>query len=111
MTTDEWKEILHFITAGGKALTAYDDFKKIEVIDGLYKITNRRIAMRHRMHIGTIVSEAMMKVKFVGGGYIGVIEEWFIARLNPGDTFTLSGRILEFVMMSDMTSVVRRTNE
>ena len=110
MTLHEWKEILHFITAGGKALTAYDDYKKVEVIDGLYKINNRRIAMRHRMHIGTIVSESMMKVKFVGGGYIGVIEEWFIARLNPGDVFTLSGRNLEFVMIKDMTAMVRRSN-
>ncbi|HMD00118.1 MAG TPA: ligase-associated DNA damage response DEXH box helicase, partial [Ferruginibacter sp.] len=110
ITDDEWKEILHFITVGGKALTAYDDYKKVEVIDGLYKITNRRIAMRHRMHIGTIVSDAMMKVKFIGGGFIGVIEEWFIARLSPGDVFTLSGRTLEFVMIKDMTAMVRRSN-
>ena len=110
MTAHEWKEILHFITAGGKALAAYDDFKKVELIDGLYKINNRRIAMRHRMHIGTIVSESMMKVKFVSGGYIGVIEEWFIARLNPGDVFTLSGRNLEFVMIKDMTAMVRKSN-
>ena len=110
MTADEWAAILHFITAGGKALTAYDDYKKVEIIEGLYKINNRRIAMRHRMHIGTIVSEAMMKVKFVSGGYIGVIEEWFIARLNPGDVFTLSGRNLEFVMIRDMTAMVRKSN-
>lgn len=110
ITDDEWKEILHFVTAGGKALAAYDDFRKVEIIDGLYRITSRRIAMRHRMHIGTIVSEAMMKVKFVGGGYIGMIEEWFIARLNPGDTFTLSGRNLEFVMIRDMTAMVKKSS-
>jgi ATP-dependent Lhr-like helicase len=27
----------------------------------------------------------MMKVKFFGGGYIGMIEEFFISRLNKGD--------------------------
>ncbi len=110
MTQNEWKAILHFITEGGNALQAYDDYKKVEVINGLYKITNRRIAMRHRMHIGTIVSDAMMKVKFMGGGYIGVIEEWFIARLLPGDVFTLSGRNLEFVAIKDMTAMVRKSN-
>lgn len=110
ITIDEWREILHFITEGGNALQAYDDFKKVEVIDGLYKINNRRIAMRHRMHIGTIVSDAMMKVKFMGGGFIGVIEEWFIARLNPGDVFTLSGRNLEYVAIKDMTAMVRKSN-
>ena len=65
ITEDEWQQILHFITAGGTALQQYDDYKKIEIIDGLYKINNRRIAMRHRMHIGTIVSDPMMKVKFI----------------------------------------------
>jgi ATP-dependent Lhr-like helicase len=110
ITDDEWAAILYFITQGGNALQAYDDYKKVEIIDGLYRITNRRIAMRHRMHIGTIVSDAMMKVKFLSGGYIGVIEEWFIARLSPGDVFTLSGRNLEFVAIKDMTAMVRKSN-
>lgn len=110
MQLDEWLQILHFATAGGVALQQYDDYKKIEIIDGLYKINNRRIAMRHRMHIGTIVSDPMMKVKFMSGGYIGVIEEWFISRLTAGDVFTLAGRTLEFVMIKDMTVLVRKSN-
>ena len=85
------RTFLHFITVGGYALQQYDEFKKIEIENGIYKIKNRRIAMRHRLQIGTIVSEAMMKVKFMSGGYIGVIEEWFISRLEPGEVFT-SGR-------------------
>jgi ATP-dependent Lhr-like helicase len=107
---NEWEQILHFITEGGVALQQYDDYKKVEIINGLYKINNRRIAMRHRMHIGTIVSDPMMKVKFISGGYIGVIEEYFIARLKAGDVFTLSGRTLEFVMIKDMTVLVRKSN-
>ena len=107
---DEWKQILHFVTSGGIALQQYDDYKKIEIIDGLYKINNRRIAMRHRMHIGTIVSDPMLKVKFLGGGFVGVIEEWFIARMQPGDVFTLAGRTLEFVMIKDMTCIVRKSS-
>ena len=110
ITADEWLQIIQFITAGGVALNQYDDYKKIEVIDGLYKINNRRIAMRHRMHIGTIVSDPMMKVKFISGGFVGVIEEWFIARLQPGDVFTLAGRTLEFVMLKEMTALVRKSN-
>ena len=75
------------LRAGGAALQQYDEFKKVEIIDGLYKINSRRVAMRHRMHIGTIVSDAMLKVKFMSGGYIGVIEEYFISRLEPGRCF------------------------
>jgi ATP-dependent Lhr-like helicase len=107
---EEWNEILHFITEGGAALQQYDEFKKVEVIDGLFKINDRRIAMRHRLHIGTIVSDAMMKVKFMSGGYVGVIEEYFISRLSPGDVFTLAGRNLEFVMIKDMTALVKKSN-
>jgi ATP-dependent Lhr-like helicase len=110
MTRDEWTAILHFVTAGGTALQQYDDYKKIEIIDDLYRITNRRIAMRHRLHIGTIVSESMMKVKFISGGFIGVIEEWFVSRLTPGEVFTLAGRNLELVMIKDMTALVRKSN-
>lgn len=110
ITANEWEEILYFITSGGSALQQYDEYKKVEIIDGLYKITSRRIAMRHRMHIGTIVSDAMLKVKFMSGGYIGVIEEWFISRLSPGDVFTLAGRNLEFVMIKDMTAIVRKSS-
>lgn len=107
---DEWLQILQFITAGGVALSQYDEYKKVEIIDGLYRITNRRIAMRHRMHIGTIVSEAMLKVKFMSGGYVGVIEEWFISRLDQGDVFTLAGRTLELVAIKDMTVLVKKSS-
>ncbi|HEY2348939.1 MAG TPA: DNA ligase-associated DEXH box helicase, partial [Puia sp.] len=106
---EEWQQILHFITEGGEALQQYDEYRKVEIINGLYKITSRRIAMRHRLHIGTIVSDAMMKVKFLSGGYIGVIEEYFISRLNPGDVFTLAGRNLEYVMIKDMTAIVKKS--
>jgi ATP-dependent helicase Lhr and Lhr-like helicase len=106
---EEWQQILHFITEGGEALQQYDEYRKVEIINGLYKINSRRIAMRHRLHIGTIVSDAMMKVKFLSGGYVGVIEEYFISRLNPGDVFTLAGRNLEYIMIKDMTAIVKKS--
>jgi ATP-dependent helicase Lhr and Lhr-like helicase len=110
LSIDEWRHILHFITEGGNAMQQYDDFKKVELTDGLYKINSRKVAMRHRMHIGTIVSDALLKVRFITGGYVGVIEEYFISRLDPGDVFTLAGRNLEFVMIKDMTALVRKSN-
>ncbi len=111
LTEDEWQEILYFITSGGNALQQYDEYKKVEVMDGLYKINSRRIALRHRLHISTIVSDNMMKVKFMGGGYVGVIEESFITRLEPGDAFTLAGRQLELVTIKEMTAFVKKSNK
>jgi ATP-dependent Lhr-like helicase len=109
LNEDEWHEVLQFLVEGGKALYQYDDYKKIEIIDGVYRITSRRLAMRHRMNIGTIVSDVMLKVKMMHGGYIGMIEEYFITRLEPGDSFTLAGRNLELVQIKDMTAFVKKS--
>ncbi|MGN6619203.1 MAG: ligase-associated DNA damage response DEXH box helicase [Ilyomonas sp.] len=110
ITEDEWRKVLDHITTGGNALQQYDEYKKVEVEDGVYRIKSRRIAMRHRMHIGTIVSDPMLKVKFLSGGYIGVIEESFISRLEPGNVFTLAGRNLELISIKEMTVVVKKSN-
>jgi ATP-dependent Lhr-like helicase len=110
MTKEEWQQAMVFITTGGNALHQYDEYKKVEIDDdGVYRMHSRRFAMRHRMHIGTIVSDAMLKVKFMSGGYLGVIEEYFISRLVPGDVFTLAGRNLEFIMIKDMTALVKKS--
>lgn len=110
---EEWDWIMQFITSGGDSLTAYQEFNKVskDPEDGLWKVKNRQIAMRHRLHIGTIVSDAMLKVKFLSGGYIGVIEEYFVSKLKPNDSFTLAGRILDFVHIKDMTVVVRKSKK
>ncbi len=109
ITGDEWQQILHNLTSGGNALQQYDEYKKVEIIDNVYRVTSRKIAMRHRLHIGTIVSEPMMKVQLLHGGFIGVIEEWFISRLSPGEVFSLAGRKLEYVSSKDMTAYVRKS--
>jgi ATP-dependent helicase Lhr and Lhr-like helicase len=110
ITDNEWQQLLYFITVGGNALQQYDEYRKVEVEDGVYRIRSRRLAMRHRLHIGTIVSDPMLRVKFMGGGYVGIIEESFISRMEPGDTFTLAGKQLELVAIKDMTVVVRKSN-
>lgn len=110
MTVDEWEWVLAFITTGG-TLNAYDEFQKVETgADGVWRITSRRTAMRHRLAIGAIVSDAVLKVKYLSRGFVGTIEEWFISKLKPGDVFTLAGRTLEFVQIKDMTVYVRRSN-
>ena len=109
LTEDEWDEAVQFIVEGGKALQQYDDYKKMEFIGGKYKITGRRIAMRHRLNIGTIVSDLMLKVRMLNGGYIGMIEEYFITKLEPGDSFVIAGRNVELIQIKDMTVLVKKS--
>ncbi|OLY94948.1 ligase-associated DNA damage response DEXH box helicase [Cnuella takakiae] len=110
ITREEFDELLLFITSGGNALNQYDEYHKVVVENGIYKITSRRVAMRHRMHIGTIVSDAMLRVKMLNGSFVGTIEEYFVSKLEPGDVFTFAGRQLELVHIKDMTVMVRKSN-
>lgn len=107
ITEKEWKSILQFITIGGGAFKNYEEFHKVIIQEGIYKVTSRRIAMLHRMNIGVIVSDAMLRVKFLGGGYVGMIEEYFITRLKKEDKFILAGRVLEVAHIKEMTVYVR----
>jgi ATP-dependent Lhr-like helicase len=111
MTQEDFQFCLNFITKGSQSLQAYDEYKKVEIeADGKFKVNSKAIALRHRMQMGTIVGDAVMNVKYVGGGYIGSIEEWFISKLNPGDTFIFAGRKLELYRVKNMEVLVRRAD-
>lgn len=108
---DEWQFCLNFITRGSQSLQAYDEYKKVEIeADGKFKVNSKTIALRHRMQMGTIVGDAVMNVKFLGGGFLGTIEEWFISKLNPGDIFIFAGRKLELYRVKNMEVLVRRAD-
>ena len=112
ITKDQWQWILNFIVHGSQSLQAYDEYKKVEVAEnGLFKINSRSIAMHHRMQMGTIVSDAVMNVKYLGGGYIGTIEEWFMSRLNPGDIFIFAGKKLELYQIKNMQVIVKKADK
>jgi ATP-dependent Lhr-like helicase len=111
ISAEHWQWILNFITNGSQSLERYDEYKKVEVDEnGLFKINSRKIAMQHRMQIGTIVSDAVLNVKFLKGGYIGSIEEWFVSKLQRGDTFIFGGKKLEFYGIKDMKVLVRKAD-
>jgi ATP-dependent helicase Lhr and Lhr-like helicase len=109
LSDKEFTQILDFITKGGKTLSAYDEYLKVEVENGLYKVNSRKVAMRHRLTMGTIVGDVSMRIKFLTGGYLGSIEEDFIARLKIGDSFWFAGRSLELVKVKDMTAFVKKS--
>ncbi len=99
---------LSFVEGGSGSLAAYPEYHRVQKIDGVYRVPDRGIAKRHRLAIGTIVSDASMQVKYLSGGQIGTIEESFIARLRKGDCFVFAGRVLEYLRTQDMTAYVQR---
>ncbi|MEW9841164.1 MULTISPECIES: ligase-associated DNA damage response DEXH box helicase [Pseudomonas] len=110
----QWQWALDFVCHGGSSLTAYPDYQRVERhADGVYRVASERLARRHRMGIGTIVSDASLQLKYWskggGGKTLGSVEEAFIARLRPGDTLVFAGRVLELVRVENMTAYVRRS--
>ncbi|MDH0042717.1 ligase-associated DNA damage response DEXH box helicase [Pseudomonas juntendi] len=110
----QWQWALDFVCHGGSSLTAYPDYQRVERHpDGVYRVASERLARRHRMGIGTIVSDASLQLKYWskggGGKTLGSVEEAFIARLRPGDTLVFAGRVLELVRVENMTAYVRRS--
>lgn len=109
LTESEWQWALNFITTGGKSLGAYDEFSKVDIReDGLFHVASRKTATRHRLSIGTIVSDPALRLKYLKGTDLGTIEESFVSRLEPGDVFWFGGKNLEYVRIREMTVWVRK---
>ncbi|WP_022976513.1 ligase-associated DNA damage response DEXH box helicase [Nevskia ramosa] len=104
---EQWQWLLDFVMRGG-ALHAYPQFRKVMAReDGVLFVEDATIARRHRMSVGTITADSMMRVKFLSGAGIGQVEESFIARLKPGESFQFAGRKLTLVRVKDMAAYVK----
>ena len=109
LSRESWDWCLSFVAQGGPSLAVYPDYRRaVPDEQGVWRVPDARLARRHRMNIGTIVSDASMAVQYVGGARIGTVEESFAARLKPGDCFLFGGRLLELVRIHEMTAWVRR---
>jgi ATP-dependent Lhr-like helicase len=109
LTHEEWQWALDFVARGGQSLTVYPEYRRVlPDEEGVYRVPDTAIGRRHRMGIGTIMSDATIQVKYMSGGRIGSVEESFISRLKPGDRFLFGGRILEFVRVHELTAFVKR---
>ena len=109
LSREEWQWSLDFVARGGQSLTVYPEYRRVLPDEhGVYRVPDAAIARRHRMSIGTIVSDSSVQVKYMSGGLIGSVEESFISRMSKGDHFLFGGRILEFVRFHEMTAYVKR---
>jgi ATP-dependent Lhr-like helicase len=110
---EDFEAVVDFVATGGYALRAYDRFARIvKGRDGLWKVRNAEMALRHRMNIGAIVSPAMLSVRVASrrgsapGRKIGEVEEGYLDVLEPGDTFVFAGRVWRLVGQVGMDVLV-----
>ena len=109
LTRAEWQWVMEFVTHGGEALRAYPEYARVKLQDGRYVIASGQIARRHLLSTGTIVSDSAVDIRYLTGGRLGSVEESFIARMRPGDVFSFSGKVLEFVRVREMTAWVKKS--
>jgi ATP-dependent helicase Lhr and Lhr-like helicase len=107
MSDDEFAWALRFVQQGGESLSAYPEYQRVQVVDGRCVVPDPAMGKRHRLQVGTIVSDASMAVKWLSGNTLGHVEEGFVARLKKGDCFVFAGRVLEYVRTQDMAAYVR----
>ena len=108
LTESEFQWALDFVARGGQSLAAYPDFHRLREESGRYVPGSERIARQHRMTVGTITGDASLVVQMLNGARLGTIEENFLAKVQPGETFLFAGRAVELVQIRDMKAWVRK---
>ena len=101
-----FEKLWAFTQDGGYALQAYERYFRLKKESGLYFPANKRVVMRHRQNIGTIVEAGRLKVKRLRrahqGKIIGELDEYFAQQLSKGDSFYFAGEVLVFEGIREM---------
>ncbi|WP_022722051.1 ligase-associated DNA damage response DEXH box helicase [Rhodopseudomonas sp. B29] len=124
----DFDDTLDFVATGGYALKSYERFARIKQDkQGKWRVANPRVRQSYRLNVGTIVEEAMLKVKLVrasrgaksgstgaiarGGKMLGQIEEGFIEGLTLGDTFVFGGEVVRYEALVEDQVYVSRAHD
>jgi len=123
----DFDDVIDFVATGGYALKTYERFARIKQDkQGRWRVTNPRVRQSYRLNVGTIVEEAMLKVRLVrsrgggsgvtgalgrGGRMLGEIEEYFIEGLVVGDTFVFGGEVVRYEALVEDQVYVSRAND
>src|SRR5438552_3806520 len=126
LTRADFDDVVDFVATGGYALKTYERFARIKQDkQGRWRVANPKVRQSYRLNVGTIVEEAMLKVKLVrgrgggggstgmigrGGRMLGEIEEYFIEGLVAGDTFVFGGEIVRYEALVEDQVYVSRAN-
>ena len=133
LSRTDFDDTVDFVATGGYALKTYERFARIKQDkannpDSRWRVTNPRVRQSYRLNVGTIVEEAMLKVRLVrsrgakgntgstgalgrGGRMLGEIEEYFIEGLVVGDTFVFGGEVVRYEQLSEDQVYVSRAND
>ena len=108
LSRDEWDWVLDFAARGGPALRVYPQYQKVVNEGSFFRVSDERVARKHRISIGTIASDESIPVRYRNGRQLGSIEAAFVAKLRKGDQFSFAGRVLELVGVREAAALVKK---
>jgi len=120
LSRKDFDDAVDFVATGGYALKTYERYARLrKTPEGLWRISNPRVAQQYRLNAGVIVEDPMLEVRLqgkgkpvgAGGRVLGKMEEYFLEGLAPGDTFIFSGQVLRFEGIRETAAYVTRTND
>ncbi|MET0907504.1 MAG: helicase-related protein, partial [Tardiphaga sp.] len=127
LARNDFDDTVDFVASGGYALKTYERFARIKQDKSdKWRVTNQKVRQMYRMNVGTIVEDAMLKVRLVrgrsggkgatgaiarGGRMLGQIEEYFVENLVVGDTFVFGGEVVRYESLVEDQVYVSRSND
>ncbi|MGA7806102.1 ligase-associated DNA damage response DEXH box helicase [Bradyrhizobium sp.] len=130
LSRSDFDDVVEFVATGGYALKTYERFARIrQDKQGRWRVANPRVRQSYRLNVGTIVEDAMLKVRLVrsrggqgqnkgstgaiarGGRMLGEIEEYFIEGLVVGDTFVFGGEVVRYEALVEDQVYVSRADD
>jgi len=111
LSEEDFDRTLTLVTEGGPTLRAYPQFRRVMRLEDRYVVADARVARLHKLNVGTIASDASVELRYWNGARLGTVEESYVGRLRPGDTFLFAGKRLEFRRLENLTAIVKPAKE
>jgi ATP-dependent Lhr-like helicase len=111
LDAEEYHRALQLAEKGGDMLEHYEFYNRLQRWpDNTIRTIDDTTDRQHRVSIGTITSDPQVELKYTNNHRLGTVEERFLSKLKPGDTFLFAGKMVELVRMDDLTAYVRKSD-
>jgi ATP-dependent Lhr-like helicase len=107
LSREDFDSAIRYLSGAGAVLGAYESYGKIVVENSRFRVANKKTARDYYMNVGTISDDFQMKVVNRNNHRLGEVEEAFIAGLQPGEAFTIGGRVVALDRVHQTTAIVK----
>jgi ATP-dependent Lhr-like helicase len=92
LSDKDFQAVIHYLSGGGAVLGNDDEYGKIKVENGCFRVASRKVARAYYQNIGTISDDYAVRVVTKKNHRLGDVEESFLSSLKPGEAFIIAGK-------------------